>query len=162
MNSNQNDELTMREVTRENWRATLRLAVHPEQQRFIADTVPIAAIALAKAYIRPGGLLWLPYAFYAQSQMIGFTELAYEPGSTDTYWLYHFFIDRTYQGQGYGKKALLLLLDEIKQQHAHCRSIRLTVHPDNTRAQHLYTGAGFQPTGDTMEGEPIYQLVVRP
>src|SRR5579872_1481542 len=67
MSSNQKDELTMREVTRENWRATLRLAVHPEQQRFIADTVPIAAIALAKAYNRPGGLLWLPYAFYAQS-----------------------------------------------------------------------------------------------
>ena len=40
--------ITLREVTRENWRATLSLAVHPEQQRFIADHTPIAAIALAK------------------------------------------------------------------------------------------------------------------
>ena len=39
----------------------MHLSVHPEQQRFIADHEPIAAIALAKAYIRPDGLVWLPY-----------------------------------------------------------------------------------------------------
>jgi diamine N-acetyltransferase len=93
--------------------------------------------------------------------MIGFTELAYEPDSTDTYWLFHFFIDAAYQGQGYGKQALRRFLGFIRQQHTHCCSIRLTVHPENVRAQRLYSGAGFQPTGDTMEGEPIYQLIVR-
>lgn len=161
MSKDQRDELTIRAVTRENWRATLRLAVHPDQQRFIADMVPIAAIALAKAYIRPRGLLWLPYAFYANTEMIGFTELAYEPGSSDNYWMFHFFIDVAYQGQGYGKQALLLFLDFLKQQYAHCRSISLTVHPENVRAQRLYTSVGFQPTGDDLEGEPIYQLVLR-
>jgi len=64
MSNDLRDELTMQEVTRENWRATLGLAVFPEQQRFIADSVPIAAIVLAKAYIRPEGLVWIPYAFY--------------------------------------------------------------------------------------------------
>ena len=85
--------LSLREVPRENWRATLGLAVFPEQQRFIAASVPIAAIALAKAYIRPGGLIWVPYAFYANTEMVGFTELAYEPESVDNYWIFHFFID---------------------------------------------------------------------
>ena len=51
------DELSLHEVTRENWHTALHLAVYPEQQRFIADYVPIAAIALAKAYVRPGGLM---------------------------------------------------------------------------------------------------------
>jgi diamine N-acetyltransferase len=68
--------LSLQEVTRENWRTALSLTVFPEQQRFIADYVPIAAIALAKAYIRPGGLVWVPYVFYANDQMVGFTELA--------------------------------------------------------------------------------------
>jgi diamine N-acetyltransferase len=161
MSNDQRDELTIREVTRENWQAALRLAVHPDQQRFIAEVVPIAAIALAKAYIRPGGLVWLPYAFYAGTEMIGFTELAYEPESRDTYWIFHCFIDANYQGQGYGKQALQLFLDLIKQHHPHCRSIRLTVHPENVLAQRLYASAGFQPTGDDVEGEPIYQLIVR-
>src|SRR5260370_27826763 len=126
MIKDQGEELTIREVQRENWRAALCLAVHPDQQRFIADVVPIAAIALAKAYIRPRGLLWLPYAFYANTEVIGFTELAYEPDSLDNYWIFHFFIDVAYQGQGYGKKALLLFLDFLKQQHSHCHSIFLT------------------------------------
>src|SRR5438552_14022142 len=75
--------LSLQEVTRENWRDTLSLNVFPEQQRFIADYVPIAAIALAKAYIRPGGLVWVPYAFYANAEMVGaFIDNKDEPLST--------------------------------------------------------------------------------
>jgi len=152
------NEVTLREVTRENWRDTLHLAVSPEQQRFIADCVPIAAIALAKAYIRPAGLVWVPYAFYVNTEMVGFTELAYEPGSVENYWLFHFFIDQRYQGQGYGKKALQVFLQFIKDRHVECRSIQLSVHPENERAQHLYTSAGFQPTGAELDHEPVYRL----
>lgn len=152
------NRLSLREVTQENWRATLRLAVFPVQQRFIADTVPVAAIALAKAYIRPGGRIWLPYAFYADTEMIGFTELAYEPGSVDNYWIFHFFIDHHYQGRGYGKEALRLFLQLIQNLHPQCQELYLTVHPENEHAQHLYLGVGFQPTGATLDDEPVYQL----
>src|SRR5262245_7431502 len=99
-------DMTLREVTRDNWRAALRLEVYPEQQHFIADYAPVAAIALAKAYVRPGGLIWTPYAFYAGDEMVGFAELAYEPGGAEEYWIFHFFVDRRFQGQGYGKRAL--------------------------------------------------------
>jgi diamine N-acetyltransferase len=155
------DGLSLREITQENWRAALGLAVFPEQQRFIADFVPIAAIALAKAYIRPGGLVWIPYAFYVDTEMMGFTELAYEPESTDNYWIFHFFIDRRYQGLGYGKEALRLFLRFIQDQHALCQAIQLTVHPENAHAQRLYLSAGFQPTGTTLSDEPVYQLSLR-
>ena len=154
-------ELSLREVTRENWRTTLGLAVFPEQQRFIADYVPIAAIALAKAYIRPGGLMWVPYAFYAGMEMVGFTELAYEPGSVDNYWIIHFFIDHHYQGRGYGTQALQLFLKFIRDHHPQCQALQLTVHPENVHAQHLYTRAGFQPTGAISGGEPIYRLCLK-
>ena len=151
-------DITIREVTRDNWQAVLRLAVHPEQQRFIADYTPIAAIALAKVYIRPGGLIWVPYAFYADTTMIGFAELAYEPGSADNYWLFHFFIDQQFQGQGYGKQALQILLQYIKERFVECRAMYLTVHPENERAIRLYTTAGFQVTGEQRWGEPVYRL----
>lgn len=150
--------LSIQEVTRENWRTSLDLTVFPEQQRFIADYVPIAAIALAKAYIRPGGLVWVPYAFYANGEMVGFTELAYEPGSLDNYWIFHFFIDHHYQGQGYGKEALRLFLQFIRDHHPQCQALQLTVHPENEHAQRLYIGVGFQPTGATLSDEPVYQL----
>ncbi|MBA3943191.1 MAG: GNAT family N-acetyltransferase [Herpetosiphonaceae bacterium] len=144
-------------VTRENWRAALRLMVSPEQQRFIAEYTPIAAIALAKAYIRPGGLFWLPYAFYANNEMVGFSTLTYEPESTENYWIFHFFIDVRWQGQGYGKQALRSFVHFIEAHYPQCRAIHLTVHPENQRAQHLYTGLGFQPTGAEVDGEPVYR-----
>ena len=151
----------MREITRENWRATLSLAVHPEQQRFIADYAPIAAIALAKAYIRPDGLVWLPYAIYAAEELVGLIELAYEPNSRDQYWVYHFFIDHVQQGKGYGKAAFQAFIRQIREQHQHCRQLNLTVHPENSRAQQLYTSLGFQPDGRELSGEPVYSLSIR-
>jgi diamine N-acetyltransferase len=154
--------LSLQEVTRENWRAALGLAVFPEQQRFVAEYVPVAAIALAKAYIRPAGLTWIPYAFYADEEMIGFTELAYEPGSLDNYWIFHFFIDYHYQGRGFGKRAIHLFLHFIRDHHPQCQALQLTVHPENDRAWRLYTGAGFRPTGAIFSGEPVYRLSLEP
>jgi diamine N-acetyltransferase len=151
-------ELFMREVTQENWRAAMQLGVAPEQQHFVAGVEPVVALALAKAYIRPAGLLWVPYVFFADSDMVGFAELAYEPGSLSNYWLFHFFIDRRFQGHGYGKKALQVFLHYIRDQHPNCQTFSLTVHPENHRAQHLYESAGFRPAGKEIEEELLYQL----
>jgi diamine N-acetyltransferase len=137
------------------------LTVHPDQQCFVADYAPIAAIALAKAFIRPGGLIWKPYAIYVGAALVGFAELAYAAGSLDCYWIYHFFIDRRYQGKGYGKAALRALIDLVKAQHLCCQQIKLTVHPQNRRALALYTGFGFRPTGATLCEELVYALRVR-
>jgi diamine N-acetyltransferase len=153
--------IVLREVVRDNWRATLQLAVHPDQQRFIADYVPIAAIALAKAFIRPDGLIWVPYAIYADAEMVGFIELAYALNSRDRYWVHHFFIDHRHQGKGYGKAALQRFIQLVKDQHRSCQQINLTVHAENRRAQGLYTGAGFRPTGEEQFEEPVYMLRIR-
>ena len=150
--------VTIREVTCENWRAALGLSVHPEQQRFVADHTPIAAIALAKAYVQAGGLVWEPYAIYAGAGMVGFVELAYEPSSADHCWVYHFFIDQAQQGKGYGKAGLRALIRLVQERHPACRRINLAVHPENRRAQRLYTSAEFEPTNQELDGEPVYTL----
>ncbi len=134
--------------------------MRPEQQRFVADYAPIAAIALAKAYIRPGGAIWAPYAIYAGVTMVGFFALAYEPDSADQYWLFHFFIDQRYQGHGYGRVALQRFIEMVRREYPQCQMLQLMVHPENARAQRLYTAAGFQPTGTERWGEPVYQLAM--
>lgn len=152
--------VTIRPVTRANWRDALQLSVLPEQQRFIADYAPIAALVLAKAYVGAMGMQWLPYAFYRAEEMIGFVALAYQAEKSSLYWVLHFFIDARCQGQGHGKAALEALLQEVEQQRPGCQVIQLTVHPENVAAQRLYTQAGFRPTGETLEEEPVYQLRV--
>lgn len=150
--------LTVRAVTRENWHAALELTVRPDQQRFVADYAPIAALALAKAYVHVGGATWAPYAIYADARMVGFVTLAYEPGSTNNYWVFHFFIDQRFQGCGYGKAALEELVALVRREYPQCQTLQLVVHPENHPAQRLYTGAGFRPTGGERWGEPVYQL----
>ena len=152
--------ITLREITRRNWRAALALEVAPEQQRFVAGHAPIAAIVLAKAYVRPGGLLWIPYLIAADTRPVGLLALAYIPGSTDNYWLYHLFIDRREQGRGHGGQALRALIALVAAQHPACRQLNLTVHPENSPAQRLYTAAGFRPTGEERDGEPVYRLTL--
>lgn len=159
------ERITIAEVTRANWRATLALSVAPTQQRFIAGYAPIAALGLAKAYVRPLGLVWTPYAFYAhdnttepEGEPVGFAMLAYTPESADDYWLFHFFIDQRFQGQGYGALALQQLIALVRATHPHSRSLQLTVHPENARAQRLYARAGFRPTGESLDGEPRFIL----
>lgn len=154
------DRVTLREVTRKNLQAALQLGVRPEQQRFVSEYAPIVAVALAKAYVHSLGFQWLPFVICREEEMIGFVTLAYEdsPEHRSQYWVFHFFIDARYQGQGYGRGALALLIEEIKQHHPTCQVLRLTVHPENAQAQHLYTQAGFVATGETLEEEPIYQL----
>ena len=150
--------ITLRELSRENWREALQLSVHPEQQRFVAEYEPIALVGLAKAYVRPLGLIWLPYAIYAGYEMIGFLELALEPDSTDQYWMYHFFIDQRFQGQGFGKMALAAFIEQVERDYPECRCISMTVHPDNQAAQRLYKSAGFARTDEELFGELLFRL----
>lgn len=155
------EHISLRGITQENWREALRLTVQPDQQRFISDYSPIVALALAKAYLRLGGAIWSPYAIYADSTMVGFVELAYEPDTADQYWIFHFFIDRQYQGRGYGKVALQHFIERVKHDHPQSQLLQLVVHPENHRAQRLYVSAGFRPSGEERWGEPVYQLGLR-
>jgi diamine N-acetyltransferase len=155
------DDLELHPVTLDNWQAALGLTVRPDQLHFVADYQPIAAIALAKAYIRPGGKTWVPYAIATGPTMIGFLALAYTPASVDDYWVFHFFIDQHAQGRGYGTAAVQRLIELVRREHPQCRTLHLTVHPENRPAQRLYTRAGFRPTGAERWGELVYQLILR-
>lgn len=152
--------ITLQPVTHQNWRETLTLAVDPDQQPFVAGYTPIALVALAKAYVRPMGWEWLPYAIYADAVMVGFLELAFDPGNPDQCWLFHFFIDRQHQNKGYGKQAVRVLIAFVRAQFPACQTMLLTVHPDNHRAKDLYVAAGFVDTGKVAFDEPLYQCML--
>jgi diamine N-acetyltransferase len=154
-------DIELREVTQANWREALRLTVSPDQQRFIAEYAPVVAVALAKAYLHLDGATWVPYAIYAGATMVGFVSLAYQPGTADQYWIFHFFIDQRYQGRGYGQLALQRFIELVMQEYPTCQLLQLIVHPENDRAQRLYMAAGFRPNGAERWGELVYQLAVR-
>jgi diamine N-acetyltransferase len=154
------NRVTIHRVTRANWRDALRLTVRPDQQRFIAEYAPVAAIMLSKAYVRALGMTWEPCVLVAEGKLVGMAALAAEARRADVRWLFHFFIDERSQGRGYGRESLTALISWVKERHPGCRSLQLTVHPENDAARRLYAIAGFQPAGDELDGEPVYRLAL--
>ena len=148
----------LRDVTQDNWRIALRLTVHPDQQRFVADYAPVAALALTKAYIRPNDYHYRPLLAYTDSDAVGFLLLGIPPRNRDEIWLYHFFIDQAFQHQGHGSTILTALCTFVQNTYPSIKQLSLTVHPENQVAQRLYLRFGFQASGEYRDNEPIYQL----
>ena len=104
----------------------------------------------------PLGILARGYAYRDQRARV----LAVEDGETVVglllvkdmdeepacYDLQQFMIDVRFQGQGYGRAALELLLDDLRQERKY-DDVEVCVHRDNRAALGLFVGAGFRDTG---------------
>jgi diamine N-acetyltransferase len=61
-------------------------------------------------------------------------------------------IDKRHQGKGYGRAAMVALIERIKAQ-GNFRAIELSFEPTNTAAERLYASLGFVRTGWMIDGE---------
>ncbi|KEK23425.1 GNAT family N-acetyltransferase [Bacillus gaemokensis] len=145
-------------VTRDNWEEALKLHVSKKQQEF----VPTVAVSIAKVYIKPDGenVEYIPFAIYDNDTIVGFIMHAFEPNTSDMYWINGFMIDEKYQGKGYGKAALTEMIKWITTEYTECKEIRLTVHKENMKAKTLYESYGFKELGHVYGGEQVYRLLV--
>jgi diamine N-acetyltransferase len=150
--------VSVRPITSDNWRAALALTVSPDQLPFVSGSPAPVALALAKAYIRPGGTTVTPFGIYAAEQIVGFFALLHEPGRADRCWLNHLLIDCRYQRRGYGSAALGAIVGLLGEQYPRCESLNLTVSPGNDAAARLYRRRGFVATGELVDGEAWYRL----
>jgi diamine N-acetyltransferase len=153
-------DISIKLISSDNWREALELSVHDEQQKFVASINPPVAIALAKAYIRPGGKMVEPYGIYNQNKMVGFFNLHYTPDSKDDYWLFHFFIDKRFQRNGLGSKALNELIRNIRYNHPACNRLYLTVHPENEAGKLFYLKFGFSEENKMTFDEPTFSIMI--
>lgn len=147
-----------------NWQQAVALRVAEEQVPFVVDQQPVAMTVLAKAYVRPGGDDWEPLGFVdTDDTMVGLVLLRHREGrsaadGTGSSELRHFFIDLPRQGAGLGGQALAAVVAYVQKSRPRSRRLELTAHPDNEVAQRLYRGAGFAPTGELREGEPVLAM----
>jgi diamine N-acetyltransferase len=132
--------VTLRPLTAENWRECCRLKVSDDQREFVAPNV----YSIAETRFEPTSL---PLAIYADETMVGF--LMYD---TKDYYIVRFMIAAQYQGKGYGRAAMELLLAQLEQEYAH-PSASLSYVPGNEVAERMYEKVGFRKTGEIHEGE---------
>ena len=149
--------IELRKVTWANMDDVVALKVKKEQDEFVAPN----DFSLAEAYLLVTEFNKLPLtlAIYAYDTLIGFimvfTELAANNpsckyyGDKKYYKIWRFMIDEKYQGKGYGKQAMVKLVELIRTRSplGQADAIYLSYEPTNEAARKLYTSVGFLETG---------------
>ena len=135
--------VTLREVTKENVREVAGLGLPPEQRDYVAPNVR----SLAEAYVEP--LAW-PRAIYAGDEPGGFLML-HANDETQEYFLWRLMVAGEHQGKGYGRRALELLVDEVRARGG--TSLRSSFEEGEHSPRGFYLGFGFQETGKRVGNE---------
>ncbi len=142
--------IELRQIDQENFNDVIRLKVKPEQKNFISSVEK----SLARAYVNRDNIF--PFAIYNDNVLIGFIMCRYNLEYNNMF-IWQFFIDKNYQNMGYGKLALIKIIEWIES-YKQGIDIITTVKKGNRRAEKMYESIGFVLISDTMEEESDYKL----
>lgn len=141
--------LIFKEITAENWEECIQLKVANEQENFVASN----AYSLVQAQYVEG---LYPLAIYDDQRMVGF--LMYEKDdAAKNMGMCRLMIDTKYQKQGYGRCAVIKLLEYVKERYG-STPFYTSFEPDNIVAEKLYESLGFKKTGEILEGEIVLKI----
>lgn len=144
-----NAKITLRRINAKTVRAICTLSVSDSQKNFVAPN----AVSIAQAHFSKNA--WFR-AVYADETPVGFIML-YESPKRGVYYLWRFMIDTKYQGRGYGRKALQLIINHVKKM-PHAKSLTLSVVRAEGGAEEFYKKFGFEFTGKIEYGEHEMKL----
>lgn len=139
------------DVDSENWR--LDLSVTEAQKHYVANS----AVMLARAYAYRAERS-RAFIIYDDEMPVGM-GLYYDCPELDAYDFSQLFIDARYQGKGYGRAAVKLVLDTLKRDGKYNKVILCYIEGNNV-AKRLYESFGFAET-DRDEDEIGMELDLR-
>ena len=146
--------IELKQVTVDTFQECIGLSVTDEQRDFCASNL----YSIAESKVEP---LAIPTCIFIDNQMVGF--ILYGPDNSDDGMymaLDRFMIDKRFQGKGYGKSALVKLIDIIKNDFPEYKEITLSFNPENIASEKLFTGFGFVKTGKFSGDECIATLTL--
>jgi diamine N-acetyltransferase len=144
--------ISIKDIDESNWLECINLKVAEKQEDFISTNLYTIAQSKFEKEIKLLGI-------FKDEVMIGFA--AYILDKDGDMNLYKLMMDEQYQGKGYGKEALKLLMELIKIE-AIKNEIWLSLHPDNKAAIKLYSDYGFNQeiVGLEAEDEIFFRYVI--
>lgn len=127
--------MEFRKIDRSNYWDCMSLVVDDSQQYFVADNKQSLVEAAFEDNLYTLGI-------FHEETMVGF--LMYDYDDTFPGWsMSRFMIGKQYQGNGYGKRAVLEFLAYFKRMH-NADKIYISVSLENTVARKMYSDIGFK------------------
>jgi diamine N-acetyltransferase len=157
--------VTLRSVTPDNFRATIRLWTSEAQQAAYeafaaashADNVAANVFSLAEAQVHADAE---PRAIYADEEIVGFIMAAPDKHEDKTgYYIWRLMVDYRQQRKGYGRAALQGMMDDLATRED-CQFFSISVVNTNADALKLYESLGFVQTGEMDEDEIVLRRML--
>ena len=148
-----NAEVSLREITSETVVQICKLSdtLSEQQRKMVAPN----AISIAQAHFSDKA--WFR-AIYADEMAVGFIML-YDDSEKPEYFLWQLMIAGPYQGKGYGRKAIELLVEHVKTRPG-ARELSTSYVPTEGGPEGFYRRMGFEPTGEVDDGEIVVRLTL--
>jgi diamine N-acetyltransferase len=131
--------ISLVEVTLDNWEDVIDLDVREEQAELVGSNVR----SLAEASVRQGSLV---RGISSGERIVGFV-MAVRETTDGLYHVHRLMVDARYQGAGFGRAGLLLIIETIRRQPDYQPPVMIEFIAGNTRAEALYVRVGFRDTG---------------
>lgn len=129
------------QIDETNFFAARALSLGEDQRRFLDS--PLGILARGYVYRKERARV---LAIADEGTVVGLLLVKDMDQAPACYDLQQFMIDEQFQGKGYGKGALALLLDKLRAEGKYA-DVEVCVHRDNEAALALFTAAGFLDTG---------------
>ena len=133
-------EVSLREITADNWYECCQLSLTEEQQQFVEPN----SLSIAQSKYEP---TLRSRAIYLRQDLVGFLMYNTGPEELGGHWIYRLMIDSRHQRKGIAKQALRLAIEEIAA-IPNCKRIVAGYRAENIAARALYETLGFEDRGD--------------
>ncbi|MDC3191697.1 GNAT family N-acetyltransferase [Pseudoalteromonas elyakovii] len=147
--------VTLRDVTKDNWLDVIHLEITKEQEDYVAlNSESIAESSFYPHYVNR--------AIYREDEVVGFIQYyqELEEELPDEFYIAQFMVDVKYQGQGIGKIATELAINEMKE-IPECKKITILYMPGHHMMRKFYSQFGFVVTEEDDEDGVVMELDVK-
>ena len=142
-------EVSLRNVTKENYEDVCELDVTKEQQDYVACNM----WSLVESQYNEG---YETRAIYVKDEPVGFIMWVQESTSKISIW--RFMVDKKHQQKSIGRIALNLALIEI-QKVSDLKEIEICYNPENPVAKEFYSSFGFSEVGMDEDNEDMLAVI---
>jgi len=159
--------ITIQQITWNNVDDVYELEVEESQKNFVATN----SYSLMEAYasvVDDSVPTRHAFAICNGEEVVGFMMIFFDVGENNSfkdddqpfYFFNRFMIGKQFQGRGYGKAAMALIIEHVKNwPQGKAASFYTSFEPENEVARKLYADFGFVETGEIKWDEIVTRLV---